>query len=271
MSWSWWKVVSLAWALGGEESIPTLVPKVDYACILRTWRIRGVRVCMNDGRPTTCLIIENAYPCGILETVRKPATSHLQEVDALLSNVPVPSTSSHTGSLQFAETRVHTFVPALPFPSPLPLAVPHGPLFQPDYFSELDALGWRIDWLDRFLLPGCEPAGAWGFYSPRTGFVDNSNEVIASYLMMLRAGRAANDPRGRITVARYDFEPRTGHYVQPILPKRKQCVSIGAPPRIVETDALAKDGSYLLIHFGIFEVCHGCDPVTLAPAREPVW
>jgi hypothetical protein len=26
-----------------------------------------------------------------------------------------------------------------------------------------------------------------------------------------------------------------------------------------------------LIHFGIFEVCHGCDPVRLAKKRTPTW
>lgn len=269
MSWNCWKILSLAFALGGEESVPTLLAKVDYPCILRTWKIRGVRVCSTNGQPTTCLIIENAYPCGIFEAVRKPATSRMVEVDAILEELPIPSTSSHTGSLQFAETRVHTFVPPLPFPSPLPLAIPTGPLFQPDYFSEMDAMGWRIDWLDQFLLPGCEPAGAWGSYSPRTGFVDNSNEVIASYLMMLRAGRASNRPTGRITITPYEFEPRTGHYVQPVHPKWKPCLSIGSPPRVAEKNALSKDGTYLLIHFGIFEVCHGCDPVRLAEARVP--
>lgn len=265
MSWSLWSILSLV--AGGDESIPTLLSKVDYPCILRTWRIRGVRVCVRDGRPHTCLIIENAYPCGILEAVRTPATSHLKEVDALLSKLPIPSTSSHTGTLQFAETRVYTFVPPLPFPAPLPLAIPQGSIFQPDYFSELDALGWRIDWLDLFLLPGCEPAGAWGSYSPRTGFVDNSNEVVASYLMMMRAGRVANRPAGRIVVAPYEFEPRTGHYFQAIHPRRKACQPIGAPARMIERDALSREGTYFLVHFGIFEVCHGCDPVTLAEAR----
>jgi hypothetical protein len=252
-----------------QESIPTLLPKVDWPCILRTWRITGVRVCTRDGRPHACLVIENAYPCGILEVVRKPATSHLLEADAILSKLPVPATSSHSGSLQFAETRVHTFVPRLPFDPPLPLAVPVGPLFKPNYFSEADAPGWRIDWLDRFLLPGCEPAGAWGFYSPRCGFVDDSNEVIASYLLALRAGRVAERPLGRVVFSRYPFQPRTGHYVQPVHPKTKSCLAIGAARARVERDALSKTGAYFLVHFGIFEVCHGCDPVRLAGARVP--
>lgn len=249
----------------GGETVATTLLEVDYPCILKTWRIRGVRVCARWDGPHACLIIENAYPCGIFEVVRKAGTSHLKEVGLLLGRLPMPTTSSHTGTLQFAEAHVYTFVPPFPFDTVLPLAMPVGPLFQVDYLSEADPLGWRIDWLDRFLLPACvEQAGAWGSYSPRSGFAADSNEVIASYLTALRAGRVANDPRGRFRFAPYDFEPRTGHYLQPI---RSSCLAIGSPPRFIETDALSKDGAYFLIHFGIFEVCQGCDPVRLAEGR----
>lgn len=253
----------------GTETIPVLLEKTDYLCILRTWRIRGVRVCIRERGPHACLIVENAYPCGILEVVRKPGTSQLAEMGAILPRIPLPATSSHTGTLQFAEARVYTYVPPFPLATALPLAVPVGPLFEIDYVSEADPLAWRIDWLDRFLLPGCaDYAGAWGSYSPRTGFVDGSNEVVASYLAAMRAGRAANRPSGRVVFGPYPFEPRTGHYVQPVAPKWRTCLPIGAPPDLVEKGALSMKGEYLLIHFGIFEACHGCDPVTLAPARE---
>jgi len=251
-----------------SESLLSLLPKVDYPCILRTWRIKGVRVCLRDARPHACLIIENAYPCGILEVTRKPGSSQLKELETLLESIPMPETSSHTGSLQFAEARVYTFVPRIPFDSALPLAIPTGPPFEVNYISEADPLGWRVDWLDRFLLPGCvEPAGTWGSYVPRSGFVDGSNEVISSYLTAARAGRVANRPMGRFVLSRYPFEPRTGHYVQPISPHPSPCLPIGAPARMIERNALSQSGEYLLLHFGVFEVCHGCDPVTLAPAR----
>lgn len=243
-----------------SESLPELLARTDFPCILRTWRITGVRVCLSDGRPHACLVIENAYPCGIFEVVRTPARTLIDG----LAFPKLPTTSSHTGGLQFAEAHVYSYVPPFPVPTVLPLAVPTGPLFEIDYLSEVDP-AWRVDWLDWFLKPGCERAGAWGPYCPRTGFVDGASEVVASYLAAVRAGRAANDPRGRIVFAPYRFEPRTGHYVQPVSPKVKPCLPIGAPA--VDHDALSMNGEYLLVHFGIFEVCHGCDPVTLAPAR----
>ncbi len=250
------------------DPLPSLIARTDVPCILKTWRIRGVRVCIRDGRPHACLVVENAYPCGILEVVRRPGRSSIDELASVLSVLPSPASSSHTGSLQFAEARVYTYVPPLPFALALPLAVPIGPIFEIDYFSEVDPLGWRVDWLDFFLQPRCvDRAGAWGPFCPRTGFVDGTHEVVASYLAALRAGRAANEPTGRVVFAPYPFEPRSGHFVQPVLPTWKSCLPIGAPPRLFEQGALSPRGEYLLVHFGIFEVCVGCDPVTLAPSR----
>ena len=282
----------------GSESLLTVVPRVDVTCILRSWRIVGVDVCVRDGTPRACVIIENAYPVGILEAVRRPLTSHLLEIDAILKIlaplVPEGFTSSHTtdtssgSGLQFTETRVFEFVPQLPLLSlALPLVIPPGNLFAISYLSELDAFGWRNGWADMLLdpeaaaekaaLPACslvprtgDCAWSWGSYFPRTGFLIHPSEVMAAHLSALRAGRVGAHPPGRVVIAPYTYEPRTGHYVQLVRPTTRPCVPIGWPvTRSIEAGTLSQEGAYLMIHFGIFRECRGCWGPTLAPARPP--
>jgi hypothetical protein len=251
-----------------SQSVATIIPQLDVGCILRTWRIKGVLVCPSATGVTPCLWVENAYPCGILEVVRQPLKTHLIEVPSLPFD---RTTSGHNEQeLQFAESRVYTFVPKFPDGLEIPLAVPRGPLFQISYVTELDAPGWRTGLLD--LLSGSprDCAGTWGCYTPRTGFVVQQSEVMASHLQALRAGRVAARPAGRIVLAPHPFEPRTGHYLQTIAPARRSCVSIGNPDiRSIESGAGSKHGAYLFVQFGMFEVCKRCLPVRLLGPRSP--
>lgn len=281
----------------GLESVATLLVKTDISCILRTWRLKGILGCVRDGVPRVCLWIENAYPCGIVEVVRRAGrTQILEAVPALAGFEALPLfgyTSSHTAdsgsgtALQFAEARIFTFIP--PFVDDfigIPIAKPRGPLFEFDYASELDGFGWRTGLSDlltdpatilKSTLPSCaalpDPircAGAWGSWSPRIGFVSHPSEVVGSALLGLRAGRVAERPLGRVVLSRYSFEPRTGHYLQLIQPRLRSCVPIGTPfIRPLEAGALSLSGSYLFIHFGIFEECKGCVPTRLAGPRIP--
>lgn len=206
------------------ESIVGTLLQVDVGLILSTWKIKGVMVCTRDGRPNACLLIENAYPCGIIEVVRQPGRSHLLEASLLKLLEPLGNfgvlygkSSSHTvesdqGShLQFAEAHVYTFVPPLlgvPAIGGLPIVHPLGPLFQVSYFSEIDGFNWRTAFADyvldpeaaakRLALPSCESvprvedcAGKWGSWFPRIGFLNHPSEVMAAYMQALRAGRAA--------------------------------------------------------------------------------
>ncbi len=280
------------------ESIAALTLKVDVSCILRTWRIVGVMTCPSPaGGVTTCLIVENAYPVGVLEVVRKPLTSHLVEAAAItkgLGSVPLyGTTSSHTPNsadgtgLQFAEGHVFEFVPQLVFDSGLPLAKPRGRQFAVSYLSELDGYFWRTGIAEmlldpvaaakKALLPSCSSvprlgdcAWTWGSYFPRIGFTVDPSEVMAAHLQALRAGRVASGPPGRVVVGVYPFEPRTGHYLQMVRPSPRACVPIGWPVRrLVEAGALSREGAYLWIHFGVFRECKGCMPVTLTEPRVP--
>ncbi len=271
-----WRVLSLAALcllqdrLPYEGSLTTsgALARIDVGCILRTWRIKGVLVCPWRGHWRPCLWVENAYPCGILEVVRQPFKSHLVEgPSAPLRRV----TSGHNeGNLQFAETRVFTFVPPLAQDLEIPIAAPRGPFFQVNYFSELDAPGWRTGLLDLLLRPDPSCAGAWGCYSPRTGFVTQQSEVIAAHLQALRAGRVAASPFGRVVLTPYSFEPRTGHYLQMLSPSPRACVSIGSPDLLrIEAGAGSRYGAYLFIQFGLFEECKRClEPRLLGP-RSP--
>lgn len=289
---------TLAGEYEASESVVSMVAQVDVSCILRTWKIVGVDVCMNDGKPHVCVIVENAYPCGILEAVRKPLTSHLAETEAFLKVLepvkPEGVTSSHTtdtsqgSGLQFSEVHVYEFVPSIPLLSAaLPIVVPPGKLWSVSYFSELDLFAWRNGAPDMVLdpemtarkaaLPSCSTvprtddcAWSWGSLFPRTGFAIHPSEVMAAHLLALRGGRVAANPWGRIGLDRYPYEPRTGHYVQLVRPTKKACSSIGWPVvRSIESGAGSTEGAYLLIHFGIFRECKGCYGPRLAPARVP--
>ena len=282
----------------GTENIASMILTVDVTCILKTWRIVGVFACPSpSGGVNTCLIVENAYPVGIVEAVRKPYTSHLVESAALFKlfeNAPrFGETASHTNGagdgtkLQFAEAHAYEFVPDLLITSQLPLAQPSGETFRLSYVSEIDGYNWRKGLADllthpeqalkRAVLPSCSTlpraddcAWSWGPWFPRIGFTVHPSEVMASYLTALRAGRVASDPLGRIVISRYPYEPRSGHYIQMVRPTRRSCVSIGWPlVRQIERGALSLEGAYLFIHFGIFQECNGCFPARLVEARPP--
>lgn len=247
----------------GSQSSAGLVTQLDVTCILRTWRIKGVMAC-----PKPCIWVENAYPCGILEVVRQPFKSHMAEWFRI--DVPNMTAGHNETNLQFAETRVFTYVPQLVMNLAIPLAVPKDAFLMLDYLSEIDPLGWRVGLLDFVLGVPPEKAGAWGDYMPRTGFITQQSEVLAAHLQALRAGRAASNPAGRIVVNPYPYQPRTGHCLQMVSPVRRACVTIGNPDlRSLESNALSLHGAYLFVHFGIFEECRKCLPVRLVPPRAP--
>jgi hypothetical protein len=187
---------------------------------------------------------------------------------------------------QFGEARVYTFVPDLGlYNSDIPIAVPSSMKFQPDYVSELDALGWRSTLVDTFTCPemmlarikscGGYPdpvtcAGTWGSYYPRIGFINHPSQALAAAMQALRAGRAASRPLGRMVLSTYDYEPRTGHWIQMVEPIQKLATSIGSPfPGLLDVGAGSSFGNYLFVHFGVFDYCAGCLPCRLVEERAP--
>jgi hypothetical protein len=259
------------------EPSATLAARTDLSAIFRSWRIKGVLSCPHKGRTRHCLWVENAFPCGLIETVRRPGASLVAEAQPAVR--AIRTTSGHgEGGLNFADARVHTLVPFPPDFIGIPIAKPWPQGFRVNYVSELDAIGWRIDWWDRILKPtrlavGCETfplqpgcAGAWGAYYPRTGFVLQPSEPKAAHLQAVRAGRVASDPVGRVVLVPYPFEPRTGHYLQMLRPTWRPAIAIGAQGEI-DKGAGSPTGSYLFLHLGIFEECHRCLPPRLVGAR----
>ena len=281
----------------GTLSIAGTVPLVDVTCILASWKILGVLACPTiEGGVRVCLLVENAYPTGILEVVRQQYRSHYAEMGQVLEAMkPLPlfgKTASATArpgagdSLQFGEARVSTFVPDLGLSdSGVPLAIPSGSLFQVDYVSELDGYGWRLPALEAFMAPqsivarlkSCDHApdpqncaGCWGSYFPRVGAIEHPSQVIGAHVQALRAGRAASTPLGRVVLSTYPYEPRTGHYIQMLRPSYRTCLPIGSP-RITlwEKGGGSSFGAYAFLHYGVFIACSGCLPVTLAPEQAP--
>jgi len=252
----------------------------DLSLILRTWRVKGVLAC-----PEPCLWVENAFPIGLLEVTRRTGSSGLKEFDAVLRRLVPQASSSHGDSsdgsestMQFAEARVYEFVH--PWDANI-IARPERGGIGIRYVSELDRVAWRSAVPDLFLRPAesaqlCDVpprpvrvcANAWGNYYPRHGFITRDSEVLAAFMQALRAGRAASDPRGRIVLRLYPYEPRTGHWIQMVQPVVRAPVRIGAAELAeIERGALARDGAYLFVHFGLFERCHKCLPGRLLPER----
>jgi hypothetical protein len=281
----------------GKDSITSTLGKMDISLILRSWRAKGVLVCTHGFDIRVCLWVENAYPSGIFEVIRQPYKTQLAEMKGMLKGLAPVSTgtagsSSHTPlagdgtANQFADARVYTFVPDVGLSnSDVPLAIPSTMKFQPDYVSELDSLGWRSPMIDTLTCPemilarlkscGMIPdlvtcAGTWGSYFPRIGSINHPSQALAAAMQALRAGRAAYRPLGRAVLAQYDYEPRTGHYIQMVEPVPKLATSIGSPfPELLDIGAGSSYGNYLFVHFGIFDYCSGCLPVRLVEERPP--
>lgn len=282
----------------GKDSIVTTLGRMDITLILRTWRAKGVLVCSHgiDGI-RVCLWVENAYPSGIFEVVRQPYKTQMVEMKGMLKGLePVKTaplgSSSHSPvagdgtTNQYGEARVYTFVPDVGlYNSDVPIAIPSTAKFQPDYVSELDALGWRSPLVDSLTCPesivarvkscGLYPdpvtcAMTWGSYFPRIGFINHPSQALGAAMQALRAGKTAYRPLGRAVLAQYEYEPRTGHYIQMVEPLQKLGMSIGTPlPGLMDLGAGSSFGNYLFIHFPIFEYCSGCLPVREVEERPP--
>ncbi|HXX95472.1 MAG TPA: TraU family protein [Planctomycetota bacterium] len=281
----------------GADSVTSVLGRTDASLVLRSWKAKGILACTHGFDVRVCLWVENAYPSGIFEVLRQPYKTQLAEMRGMIQGLepaawgPLGS-SSHSPfsgdgtALQFGEARVYTYVPDLGlYQSDVPVAVPSRSQFQPDYVSELDRLGWRSPWVDRLTCPetilaglkscGGAPdpvtcAGTWGSYYPRIGGVVHPSPAVGAALQALRAGRAASRPLGRAVLSTYDYEPRTGHYLQMIEPVAKLGISIGSPfPEALDLGAGSRYGNYLFVHFGIFEYCSGCLPVRLVEERPP--
>jgi hypothetical protein len=180
------------------------------------------------------------------------------------------TTSGHSEqNLQFAETRVFTFIPPLSQQMEIPIAAPT-PQYMINYVSELDFEGWRTGLLDLLFTLSKECAGNWGCYSPRNGFVERPSEVLAAHLQALRAGRVAYDPQGRVVLSHYEYEPRTGHYIQMISPVVRPAVSIGnSQLSKIESGAMSPYGAYLFVQWGLFDECKHCLDPRFLETRSP--
>jgi hypothetical protein len=292
---------------GAQEKLPpapyersetqlSLYGQIDVSCILAHWQIVGAMVCSHGLDVHFCLIYQNPYPVGVVESVRRAGTTHVREAGAYLagfSRLPLfgrtssATTAQATGSaMQFSETHAWAYVPELGL-SDTTIAKPQTQHFMsPAYFSELDGFFWRTPWADPLEAPrlplsktvSCSQvprpedcAGTWGPWYPRTGFLTHPSEVLASQLLGLRGGRIAADPGIRACAGKYPYEPRTGHFIQMIRPLWKPCASIGTPwVRPLEAGAGQPEGAYLYVHFGVFIECQGCFPALLQVPLPPL-
>ena len=61
------------------EPASTIAARADLSAVFQSWRIKGVLSCPHKGRTRHCLWVENAFPCGIIEIVRRPGASLVGE------------------------------------------------------------------------------------------------------------------------------------------------------------------------------------------------
>src|SRR5207244_11754366 len=85
---------SRIYALSLHDALPIYI-----TCILRSWRILGVVVCVLGVTPYTCLYVENAYPSGLFEVERQPLRSYYGEMGGFLNSFE---------SLRFFRSEEHT-------------------------------------------------------------------------------------------------------------------------------------------------------------------
>lgn len=226
-------------------------------------------------------ILEINTLLGALQTPARAATDQIMKTQKGASHSPDPAGGNR--AIHFAETRaieyaspLHLVLAAAQF---LPIARPcHTPRFlELKYASEVDPFGWRTELLDAIFYAAytggipCDMqwaankfacAGNWGAYYPRVGWAHHSSSVIASYLQALRGARVAAEPGlGRVTFGLYAYSPKTGHYIQQLYPgPRNSCGRIGNPLVLqVELGKASPTGSFVLVHFGVFDQCIGCD------------
>src|SRR5689334_8405217 len=124
----------------GTQSLAGTIPQVDITCILRSWRILGVVVCVLGVTPYACLYVENAYPSGLIEVERQPLRSYYGEMGGFLKSLEplrffgrssdhVPVSGDGTSG-QYSEAKVYTFIPDVGIAnSDIPLAIPSGSTF----------------------------------------------------------------------------------------------------------------------------------------------
>lgn len=278
---------------GTETSIGVLA-RLDIECIFRNEMILGAMVCTHGFDVRVCLIYQNPYPVGIVESVRRPGTSFLWEAKPFLTLLKGLSlsgeSSSHTSEegsgtgLQFSESHAYESVPDLPVDDFM--AKPSGSLFVPRYFSEADGFFWRSPEAATAIDPSSlvaglvacskiprlsDCAGVWGPWYPETGFLVHPSEVMSGHVLALRGARVSSHSAIRIS-NHYQWEPRTGHFVQMIRPVWKTCVSIGTPlVKYAEFGSGSTEGAYLFIHFAVFIECNGCLPTILQAPLPPTF
>src|SRR4029077_9972486 len=129
----------------GSDSIVGTLGRMDLTLILRSWRAKGILACTHGFDVRVCLWVENAYPCGIFEVLRKPYTTQLAEMQLMIKALaPIQlatiGSSSHSPvagdgtTNQFGDSRVYTFVPDIGLSNTdIPIAIPGPMKFQPNY------------------------------------------------------------------------------------------------------------------------------------------
>jgi hypothetical protein len=276
-----------------QTSLLETLAQVDAAAILRSWKIKGVEISWEDGEPRVCLKVENAWPTFLLEALDRGGESMIREAEPVLrvlsalfdgdlrglAGVSGPAGSNH----QMREAHVWGFtppiVPALGGAQEL-MVLPPGPVFAPHYLSEADRREWRSGRFDAIIHAGRilagggldARAGSWGSYYPRAGAAILPSAPWMDMLTAVRAGRIPLAPSGRIVVGRSQWETRTGHLLQALLPRRDSAIRIGVEIRTRDRDERGPRRR-LYLFMGIFEGCargtFACDRPRQVPARSP--
>ncbi len=224
-------------------------------------------------------------PSLIVETVKQPGDYVIAEVGSAITNILKSSVDktlkayfknnqlvadggdahsfSGEGGLRFQEAHVYDF-PAKMFIDKALCPNPTNTTLGVRYLTEMDSVEWRTTQSEEF-LPQSQMAiaiksndlGLWGSLFPRSGYVINPSDPIASVLVMMRAVSIAGLPLLKHFVESPTlFMPDTFRdKVQAWHPVAMQCMESGRDPRVGEQNMSNEEGQYVWLYWRWRDCC----------------
>ena len=261
-----------------------LAAKADWSCV----NFQTIGVCRRYTPPFVGAKVRYWQPVLMVETVKHGAETGILEYRAIpgLSSSDSEKKGAWAGgsgqgdttNLQMSEAHVFGF----PLSDAFSMAIEAPCEGMPDlggsvsYLIEQDASEWREACSEknhplsnmtekygplcgRFgtLLPGlC--VGTWGALYPRTGFVTQGSEVVASAMMAFRAVDVASlKPQTlRRVIAPVLFWPSVRYdRMQLVSPVAGRCMAVGENPMFWDHGMRSRDGRYVWIYWRKKECC----------------
>lgn len=283
-------------AVNGKEFIPTtggvdIMALIDPSTLLSCAKVEIIGICFKGIPPRPGILIRIWRPELLVETVKRPGDTTLPFIGSVTSAIAAEALKSLTGklitsgsqgvpggeNLQFNEVHVYDFpfknLPAIFFGGMWCYGSwsPFGSLAFFKYFSEVDALEWRMGTLEsivhvpQILLspvcispvnPGQLCMGTWGPIYPRTGFLPHQSETVGSAAGVFRA--VSNTWVGsfnHVKLVPNFWQASTADKIQFLYPRPSGCIKIGTTPATWDNGRRSPNGKYLYLYWRQIKCC----------------